>query len=107
MAQVESVRRLQQRFKGHLLRRTIDSVNWCGQTLLNLPPHVDLVGILRLTKRESDILDERAEAAKGRYAPSSNLRCYVFLTSLSSIISANESGKFMTKVSSHQPFYAI
>lgn len=65
-AQVDSVRRMQKQFLGSILRRTTDSINWCGQTLLNLPPHEDIVGILNLTKRETDIINERAEAAKAR-----------------------------------------
>jgi TATA-binding protein-associated factor len=68
IVQIESVRRMQTHFIGSILRRTTDSLTWDGRTLLNLPPHVDVIGILTLTKREMDIINVRAEAAKARYA---------------------------------------
>ncbi|KAF8800887.1 hypothetical protein BYT27DRAFT_7216694, partial [Phlegmacium glaucopus] len=61
-----------------ILRRTTDSLNWEGKTLLEIPPHKDIIGVLKLTERESNIIQERARAAKA------------------SVMSANESGKFLT-----------
>jgi hypothetical protein len=66
VAQIEAVRRMQKQFKRSVLRRTTDSRNWEGQTLLDLHPHQDIIGVLELTKREKDIIAERAEAAKER-----------------------------------------
>lgn len=65
--QVEAVRRMQKQFCGAVLRRTTDSRNWKGLTLLNLPPHREIMGILTLTERETEIIAERAEVAKERY----------------------------------------
>jgi TATA-binding protein-associated factor len=69
-AQVDAVRRMQAQFAGHILRRTVDSQNWKGQTLLDLPPHKDILGILQLTEREKDIINARAEDARARLAVS-------------------------------------
>jgi hypothetical protein len=63
-SQIEAVRGMQKRFDGYLLRRTSDSTNWEGRTLLDLPPHKDITGVLELTDRETSIIQERAEAAK-------------------------------------------
>ncbi|KAF8869930.1 SNF2 family N-terminal domain-containing protein [Infundibulicybe gibba] len=76
--QIEAVRRMQMQFCGSILRRTVDSKTPTGQKLVDLPPHKDIIGILRLTQRETEIVAERAEAAKA------------------TITSANESGKFRT-----------
>jgi|SRR5215475_14592483 len=66
VAQIEAVRRMQGQFAGHIIRRTTDSKNWMGKTLLNLPPHEDLLGVLNLTEREKKIIADRAQAAKER-----------------------------------------
>jgi hypothetical protein len=62
---------------------------------INLPPHKDIVGILTLTKCEMDIVNERAEATNARYVVSGSW--YSVLTFFS-VISANESGKVLTRV---------
>jgi len=67
MVQIPAVRRMQKQFTGHILRRTTDSRNWRDQTLLNLPPHKTIMGVLRLTSRETNIISERAEEAKARF----------------------------------------
>jgi TATA-binding protein-associated factor len=64
--QIQSVRRMHKQFRGSILRRTTDSINWIGRTLLDLPPCKEIVGVLTLTKRETDLLSERAEIAKAR-----------------------------------------
>jgi TATA-binding protein-associated factor len=95
--QVLSVRRMQKQFLGSILRRTTDSKNWNGQTLLDLPPHEDIMGVLTLTERETQIINERAEAAKARYG----IRSWTFIPSSYtsySIMSANETGRFQTRV---------
>jgi len=58
------IRRHQQRILGHFLRRTTSSVDYTGTPLLNLPPYQEIVGLLKLTQREMDIITERAEDAK-------------------------------------------
>jgi hypothetical protein len=93
--QIETVIRMQSQFTGHILRRTAASLDWQGNPLLTLPPHKDIIGILSLTQREIDIIDERAEIAKAR-----SVVCfpgYAILTFLS-VVSGNESGKFLTRV---------
>jgi hypothetical protein len=47
-------------------------LNWKGETLLDIPPYEDIVGILTLTDRESQILQERAEDAKAKCVQFSN-----------------------------------
>jgi hypothetical protein len=95
IAKIETVRRMQSQFVGHILRRTPASLDWQGNPLLTLPPHKDVIGILDLTQREIDIINERAEIAKARYVI--RFLAYAVLTFLS-VISANESGKFLTRV---------
>jgi hypothetical protein len=64
--QISAVRRMQTHFLGSILRRTTSSLNWEGKALIDIPPYVDVVGVLDLTQRETDILHERQEAVKAR-----------------------------------------
>lgn len=66
-AEIHAVRRMQAEFKGRILRRTTESVDWRGKSLLNLPAHKTIVGVLELTSRELDIIQKRAEDARGRH----------------------------------------
>ena len=66
VTQVELVRRMQSHFVGCILRHMHESVTWNGKPLLDLPPCLEIHGILTLTQQEMDILNERAEAAKAR-----------------------------------------
>jgi hypothetical protein len=66
LAQIEAVVRLQRQFAGHILRRTATSVNWKGEPLVKLPPLKHIIGVLKLTDRESKIIQERAEGARAR-----------------------------------------
>lgn len=75
ITQIESVRRMQSHFIGSILRRTTDSLTWDGRTLLDLQAHVDVVGVLTLTQREMNIINDRAEAAKARYTYRSSPFC--------------------------------
>ncbi|KAF9443968.1 hypothetical protein P691DRAFT_808051 [Macrolepiota fuliginosa MF-IS2] len=68
--------RLQQRCHGHFLRRTTESVNWLGKPLLSLPPCHEIIGVVSLTRRETEIIEERAEAAKAAVLTSSNSRIH-------------------------------
>jgi TATA-binding protein-associated factor len=95
IANIETVRQMKTQFSGHIIRRTPASLDWQGNPLLTLPPHKDVIGILTLTQREIDIINERAKIAKARYVI--RFPEYSILTFLS-VISANESGKFLTRV---------
>jgi TATA-binding protein-associated factor len=67
IVEIEAVRRMQKHFLGSILRRTVDSRNWLGSGILDVPPHKTILGVLTLTDREMSIINERAEAAKARY----------------------------------------
>jgi hypothetical protein len=62
--EILAVRRMQNQFAGHILRRTTDSVDWNGNMLLDLPPHKTISGVLELTQREVEIIQKRAEDAR-------------------------------------------
>ncbi|KAF5344632.1 hypothetical protein D9756_011234 [Leucocoprinus leucothites] len=61
---LQIVKRLQGYCTGHLLRRTTASCDSEGKTLIPLPPYKEIFGVLNLTERENQIIEERAEAAK-------------------------------------------
>lgn len=63
-AQVQAVKRLQGHLTGHFLRRTTESLDSQNKPLLSLPPYEEILGIVTLTKREMDIIQTRAAAAK-------------------------------------------
>ncbi|KAF5339073.1 hypothetical protein D9758_016463 [Tetrapyrgos nigripes] len=64
---VKAVRRIQRDYGKCLLRRTTtDSKNHLGQTLLDLPPHKDIMGYVELTDREKKIINRLAEEAKAK-----------------------------------------
>uniref|UniRef100_A0A0W0GC69 Uncharacterized protein n=1 Tax=Moniliophthora roreri TaxID=221103 RepID=A0A0W0GC69_MONRR len=77
--QVTIVRRIQKAMIPHILRRTTDSRDYLGQPLLDLPPYQDIIGVLTLTPREMNIINDLAEKAK------------------LDVNAANESGKFVTR----------
>lgn len=54
-AQTAIARRLQEQFEGRVLRRTIDSLNWKGRPLLNLPKLHDHTVLLTLQPFEREI----------------------------------------------------
>jgi len=62
--QLKAVKHRQTRLNGRFLRRTTTSVDSGGKVLLPLPPYKEILGVLTLTKRETDIITERAESAK-------------------------------------------
>jgi hypothetical protein len=66
LAQVEAVRRVRQYFDGHMIRRTTESTDWEAKKLIDLPPHKEIIGVLALTERETNIIQDRAEAARAR-----------------------------------------
>ncbi|KAJ3885134.1 P-loop containing nucleoside triphosphate hydrolase protein [Lentinula edodes] len=77
--QIRAVRRIQAQFLGHVLRRTIDSRDWSGKRLLDLPPFKTIVGVLTLSDREMEILVQRQQDAQA------------------SASTGNEAGKFTTR----------
>ncbi len=62
--QLRIVRRLQKHYQHFFLRRTSASLDPEGNGLLQLPPFVEIIGIVALTEREVKIIQERSEAAK-------------------------------------------
>jgi hypothetical protein len=56
--------RMQARFEGRVIRRTIDSKDWKGNSLLNLPPYKAIHAILNLTERETAVIAKKAEEVK-------------------------------------------
>jgi hypothetical protein len=62
--QVQAVRRLQSHLKGNFLRRTTKSLDNNRKPLLPLPPYKEILGTVTLTERETEIIQERAAAAK-------------------------------------------
>lgn len=99
--QIKAVRRIQQQFQGHVLRRTTNSRNWQGNPLLNIPPHKDIIGILTLTDRETEILAQRAEDAKAKSVLNTLFVFILFLINwfvACSVMSGNDTGKFQTRV---------
>ncbi|KAF5347355.1 hypothetical protein D9756_010004 [Leucocoprinus leucothites] len=71
---LHTVCRLQDHIRGHLLRRTTASVDCTGKPLLDLPPYQEIIGLLKLTERETDIMADRAEAAKAALVNASDAR---------------------------------
>jgi len=51
-------------FDGRVIRRSLDSLDWQGKPLLNLPPCIIIHGCLDLTKREIDIIEDIAAEIK-------------------------------------------
>ncbi|KAF8808358.1 hypothetical protein BYT27DRAFT_7097080 [Phlegmacium glaucopus] len=62
--QVSIAQRMQAQFQGRIIRRTIDSKDWQGQLLLNLPPYMAVHAVLNLTEREIAIIATKAEEVK-------------------------------------------
>jgi TATA-binding protein-associated factor len=52
------------KFSDRILRRTVNSKDWEGNTLLQLPPFKTILGIVGITNWETDIIQQLAEAAK-------------------------------------------
>jgi TATA-binding protein-associated factor len=96
-AEITAVRRMQVQFSGRILRRTTDSVDWRGKPLLDLPPHKAIIGVLELTGRELEIIQKRAEDARGRQVYYYSMPCHPWPSPshlLPSAITANETGCF-------------
>ncbi len=66
-AQQTLIKEFRRMFIGSLLRRTIDSHDWKGGSLINLPPCIEIMGLLKMTARETTIIHEEAEKVRDRY----------------------------------------
>lgn len=66
--QVTIAQRMQQKFEGRILRRTINSLNWKKEPLIALPPYEEILVVVRPTSREMEIIAELADRVKERYA---------------------------------------
>lgn len=90
--------RMQKQFDGRVIRRTIDSKDWKGESLLSLPPYKQTSGVLTLTPRESRIVQKLADQAKDRLL---FFRHFLFCPSevipICSVSTANGVGRLMTK----------
>jgi hypothetical protein len=56
--------RMQTQFEGRVIRRTINSKDWEGRFLLNIPPYKSIHAILDLTERETALIEAKAEEIK-------------------------------------------
>ncbi|KXN82358.1 hypothetical protein AN958_02655, partial [Leucoagaricus sp. SymC.cos] len=70
----QSVLRLQGQCGGHFLRRELTSVNPEGKLLLALPDYREIIGLLTLTERETEIMKKHEEAVKAAAACATNAR---------------------------------
>jgi hypothetical protein len=64
LCQYSIAQRMQGQFQGRIIRRTIDSKDWQGQSLLKLPPYKSIHAILDLTERETALIAAKAEEVK-------------------------------------------
>jgi len=64
VCQVTIATRMNLQFDGRVIRRSLDSLDWQGKPLLNLPPCIIIHGCLDLTKREIDIIEDIAAEIK-------------------------------------------
>ena len=64
LCQYSIAQRMQAQFEGRVIRRTIDSKDWQGRVLLNLPPYKAIHAILDLTERETALIAKKAEEVK-------------------------------------------
>jgi hypothetical protein len=64
--QMVIAQRMQRQFEGRILRRTIDSKNWKGERIIQIPPYEEMMVIVKLTTREMEIITELADSVKER-----------------------------------------
>lgn len=66
LAQVKIALRIQEQFEDRVIRRTIDSLNWKGEPLINLPPYTTIMIHLDVTEREMQVIAILAEQVRER-----------------------------------------
>jgi hypothetical protein len=64
--QVAIAQRMHRQSEGHILRRTVESLDWKGNTLVPLPPCETIHGYLDLTERELKIITANGQSLKDR-----------------------------------------
>ncbi|PPQ80636.1 hypothetical protein CVT26_007424, partial [Gymnopilus dilepis] len=64
LCQIAISRRHQNMFEGRIIRRTIQSRDWRGQTVLNLPECETILGVVELTEREKKIITVLSDNVK-------------------------------------------
>lgn len=64
LIQVSIAMRMARKFGDRILRRTVDSKDSAGKSILHLPPFKTVLGVLRLTDRETSIILRIADDAK-------------------------------------------
>lgn len=62
--QIAIAQRMNRQSQGHVLRRTVKSLNWIGQALVPLPPCETIHAYLDLTPRELKIITANGQALK-------------------------------------------
>lgn len=96
LKQVEIARRLHETSKGHVIRRTRDSLDWKGTHLIPLPPLRTEYVYLDLTERELRIITDHGSSLQEKYA----VKLYCSMSpdlSDSSVEMSNMSSKLMTR----------
>jgi len=63
---ISAALRMQEQFEGRVIRRTLDSKDWEGNSLLALPPFKQIYATVTLTDRELGIVENLAQQAKDR-----------------------------------------
>ncbi|KAG6839498.1 hypothetical protein C0991_002138, partial [Blastosporella zonata] len=61
---MKTVTRLQQHSIGHFLRRTTASVDFKGNSLIPLPPYIEIIGILKISDQERLLMEKCNKNAK-------------------------------------------
>lgn len=77
----EWIDKLRELFQEHIIRRTIDSLDWKGEPISGLPPYHEHPLLLTLTEEERSVLDQLAEqvvkeGAGVRQLHVSSIPCY-------------------------------
>jgi len=67
VCQMKIVARMKTQFEDRVIRRSLDSVDWRGHQLLNLPECKIVHGRLDLTERELKIINDIAREIKEKY----------------------------------------
>ena len=64
LKQIEIARRMQEKYEGHVIRRTRDSLDWQGTPLIPLPPLRTEYVYLDLTERELQIITDHGKSLR-------------------------------------------
>lgn len=69
--QSEIALRMQRKFEGRIIHRTISSKDWQGEDLIKLPGYDEVLLVVKPTTREMEIISEHADNTKESYVVSS------------------------------------